>query len=135
MKLLTLQKRATIAGLFFYISSIAYAFIDPTGNIKELNQYIELLAIPLFGDFNLWVVSVSALSSLGLYLAFYILAYRNSKKSIYVFACATFFACIVFIADMGPQVDSGINAIIELLACTADGIIIACLLLGANSEV
>jgi drug/metabolite transporter (DMT)-like permease len=134
MKLLTLQKRATIAGLFFYIFSIAYAFIDPTGNIKELNQFIERFEAPLFGDFNIWVGGISAFLSLGLYFLFYFLSYRNSDKSILVFVLATLFAFIVFISDMGPQLDSGINMILELIACTLDGVIIACLLLGRNNE-
>ena len=40
MKLLILQKRAVMLGLFFYVLSIAYVFFDPTDDIKELNQFI-----------------------------------------------------------------------------------------------
>ena len=129
MKLLILQKRAVILGLFFYVLSIAYVFFDPTDDIKELNQLIEKFQIPLFGEFNTWVVGLSALLSLGLYFMFYFLAYRNSKKAVPIFIAATFYACIVLISDMGPQIDSGVNTIIALLASTIDGIILACLLI------
>ena len=130
MKLLTLQKRAVIASLFFYVLSISYAFIDPTGNIKELNQAIEKFEIPIFGDLTDWVIVVSAILSLGFFLTFYYFAYQNSKRAIHFFVAATFFSCVLLLSDMGPQLDSGVNAVIELFACTLDGIIIACIVLG-----
>lgn len=134
MKLLTLQKRAVIASLFFYVLSISYAFIDPTGNIKELNQVIEKFEIPIFGDLTDWVIVVSAILSLGLFFTFYYFAYQNSKRAIYFFVAATFFSCVLLLSDMGPQLDSGVNAVIELFACTLDGIIIACIVLGRGYE-
>ncbi len=134
MQLIILQKRAVILGLFFYISSLGYSFIDPTANIKELNIIIEKLSIPLFGEFNLWLTLVSAFLGLGLYFIFYFLAYRNSFKAVPVFIVATFFVFIVLASDMGPQIDSGVNSILETLSCIFDGIIISCLLLGRANE-
>lgn len=134
MDLLILQKRSTIVGFLFYIISIAYAFIDPANDIKELNQLVEKLTVPLFGGLHLAIVLLSAALSLIFYIFFYFLAYRNSRKAISVFICATLFAFILFISDMGPQINSGVNMIIELIACTSDGIILACLLLGRKNE-
>lgn len=121
-------------GLFFYIASITYAFIDPTGDIEEVNKIIEKFSIPLFGEFNLWLTLVSAFLGLGLYFVFYFLAYRNSFKAVPVFIAATFFVFIVLASDMGPQIDSGINSILETFGCIFDGIIIGCLLLGRFNE-
>jgi hypothetical protein len=134
MKLLILQKRAVILGLFFYVLSIAYVFFDPANDIKELNQIIEKFQLPLFGEFNTWIVGLSAILSLGFYFVFYFLAYRNSKKAVPIFIAATFCACIALISDMGPQIDSGVNTIITLLASTIDGIILACLLIDESHK-
>ena len=134
MKILALQKRAVLAGLFFYILSIFYAFIDPVDKYEQLNKLIESLAAPQFGEFNSLIVIGAAALSLLLYLVFYFLAYRNSNKAIYIFVGATVCAFIVFIADLGPQLSSAVSEIISTLACTIDGVIVAFLLLAKDDD-
>jgi len=134
MQLITLQKRAVILGLLFYVSSITYAFIDPTADIEEVNKIIEKFSIPLFGEFNLWLILVSVILSLGLYLAFFYLAYQNSFKAVPIFIAATFFISIASISDMGPQINSGVTSVLDMFGTIFDGIIIGCLLLGRVNE-
>ncbi len=134
MQLITLQKRAVMLGLFFYIASITYALIDPTADIEEVNKIIEKFSIPLFGEFNLWIFLVSVIISLGLYFAFFYLAYRNSLKAIPVFIIATLLISVASISDMGPQINSGITSVLEMFGSIFDGIIIGCLLLGRVNE-
>jgi hypothetical protein len=134
MQLITLQKRAAILGLFFYITSLGYSFIDPTADIEEVNKVIEKFSIPLFGEFHLWITLVSSFLGLVLYSVFYFLAYRNSFKAVPVFITATFLVFILFVSDMGPQIDSGVNSILATFGGIVDGIIIGCLLLGRVNE-
>lgn len=134
MQLITLQKRAVILALFFYILSLSYPFIDPTGQINELNIVIDKFSVPLFGDLNLWLAGISAFLGLGLYFIFYFLAYRNSFKAFYFFIAATFFIFITLVSDMGPQLNSGVISILETFGCIFDGMIIGCLLLGRVNE-
>jgi drug/metabolite transporter (DMT)-like permease len=134
MQFIALQKKAVMLGLFFYVASIIYAFIDPTSDIEEVNKIIDKFSIPLFGEFNLWITLVSAVLGLVLYFVFYFLAYRNSLKAVPVFIVATFLVFIVLASDMGPQIDSGVLSILETFGCIFDGIIIGCLLLGRANE-
>jgi len=114
--------------------SIAYAFIDPVDKYEQLNQLIQKLSAPQFGEFNSLIVIAAAALSLVLYLIFYFLAYRNSDKAIYVYMGATICAFAVYIADLGPHLSSAISEIISTLACTIDGAIIAFLLLAKDKD-
>jgi len=129
MKILTLQKRAVLMGLIFYILSIAYALIDPIDKYEQLNLLIEKLAAPQFGEFTTWIAGSIAALSLLLYFIFYFLAYKNSKNAINVFVVASICAFIVLISNLGPQISSGVSDIITTLNCIIDGIIIGLLLL------
>jgi hypothetical protein len=129
-----LRKKASLVGLFFFIASATVPFFDAGSDSPAVKSAIDPFVTPMLGGYTDVAVAILVIFYLIGNLVFYFMAWRNSKKVIWFFYLIYSLSLLIVLAEWGLEVQLGITEFLGTLACVADGIIFACVLISRNEQ-
>ncbi len=128
-----IRKKATLAGLFFFITSTLAAFLDVGSDSEVVVNAIKPFTFLIFGEFTILFVGVLALIYFLGNFIFYFLAWKNYKSAIWVLASIYLIQLLMMLAQWGLEVQMGLTNYLGTISSLADGAILCCLLLTYRS--
>ena len=125
-----IRKNAVLMGLFFFILSTSSYFYDSGSESESVKNAVQPFARQIFGGSVDDVISgIAAILFIFVTLIFYLMAWKNSKKTLAMFLAMYFLELVTSIFPWELVVSLRAVSFFDSVSCLADGVILCCLLL------